>query len=83
MEILSINQIRHLYPEQWVLVGNPVLDNPNSLGSVVSKLMRGVVLSAGKDKREIAEKAKDLRVGYESITCIYTGVFPKNRKWLL
>lgn len=83
MEILSINQIRQLYPEQWVLVGNPVLDNPDTLGSVVSKLMSGVVLSAGKDKHKIAEKAKDLRTGYESITCIYTGVFPKNRKWLL
>ena len=25
--LLSIDQIRNIYPEQWVLIGNPILDN--------------------------------------------------------
>jgi hypothetical protein len=83
MKVLTFNEIRQLYPDQWVLIGNPELDDPNSLGSIVSKLVSGVVLLAGKDKREIAYKTKDVRKGFESVTCVYTGIFPKNRKWLL
>ena len=83
MEILTIQQIKLQYPEQWVLIGNPVLTDPSILGSIVSKLIEGVVLLASKDKREIGYKAKDVKVGYDSLTCIYTGEFPRNRKWLL
>ncbi len=83
MKSLTITEIRNQYPDQWVLVGNPVLNDPESLGSIVSKLASGVVLYASKDKREVAYKAKDARKGYQSATCIYTGEVPKNRKWLL
>ena len=83
MEILTIGQIKEKYPDSWVLVGNPELTDPNILGSVVSKLIRGVVLLSSKDKREIGYRAKDVKDGYETITCIYTGEIPKNRKWLL
>jgi hypothetical protein len=83
MHSLTIEQIKTLYPEQWVLIGNPELDDTSSLGSIVSKLIKGVVLSASKDKRELALNAKELRAGYESIACIFTGTFPKKRRWLL
>ena len=36
-----------------------------------------------KFEQGIAYKAKDLREGYEGITCVYTGEMPRNRKWLL
>jgi len=83
MESLTIAQIKAAYPEQWVLVGNPELDDPNTLGSVVSKLVKGVVLYANKDKRELAYMAKDYRKGYSHYTCIYTGEIPKNRNFWL
>ncbi len=82
-EILSIDQIRKNFPDQWVLVGNPALDNNIKLGSINHKLVAGVVLLASKDKREIGYKTKEARVGFESVTCIYTGEIPQNRKWLL
>ena len=82
-EILSIDQIRNIYPEQWVLIGNPILDNETNLGSINSKLKFGIVLLANKDKREIGYQAKNARLGFESVTCIYTGEIPQNRKWLL
>jgi hypothetical protein len=44
MQVLTIAQIRKEYPNQWVLIGNPELDNPDTLGSIISKLVRGVVL---------------------------------------
>jgi hypothetical protein len=83
MEILTIAQIREKFPNQWVLIGNPELTNMDTLGSIVSKLVRGVVLMGSADKRELAYKAKELRQGFQSITCIYTGEFPKGRKYLL
>ena len=83
MEILTISQIRMQYPDQWVLVGNPELKDFDVLEAIINKLVSGIVLFASKDKREIAYKAKDLRQGYQSITCVYTGELPQNRKWLL
>jgi hypothetical protein len=83
MKVLTIAEIKAQYPDQWVLVGNPELDDEETLGSIVDKLVRGVVLLHSKDKRELAYKASEAREGYESIACIYTGLFPRNRKYWL
>jgi hypothetical protein len=80
--ILTLSEIKRQYPSQWVLIGNPKLNN-DFVGSVISKLISGVVLLGSKDRREIAYKAKDLRKGFEHIACVYTGEIPKNRKYLL
>jgi hypothetical protein len=82
-QVLSVEEIKAQYPDQWVLVGNPVLKDTDTLEVIINKLVRGVVLYASMDKREIAYKAKDLRQGYEGITCVFTGDMPQNRKWLL
>ena len=60
MEVLTIAEIKARYPNQWVLVGNPELTDPSILGSIISKLIRGVVLLSSKDKREIGYKAKNV-----------------------
>ena len=83
MEILTINEMKAQYPDEWVLVANPELDDEETLGSIVDKLVQGIVLLHSKDKRELAYKAREVRQGYESIACIYTEVFPKNRKYWL
>ena len=83
MEALTKDQLFAQYPDQWVLLGDPVLDDETTLGSIVRKLVKGVVLYATKDKREIAEKAHDFRKGHTTYTCIYTGELPKNRRFLL
>ena len=83
MQVLTIEEIRTQYPDQWVLIGNPEVRNSDILEPIVYKILRGVVLLASKDKRELGFRAKDVRQGYDSISCIWTGEFPKNRKWLL
>ena len=40
-QVLTIDEIRSQYPDQWVLIGNPELKDPQSLGSIVSKIVRG------------------------------------------
>ncbi len=82
-EVLSFDEIKKLHPDEWVLIGNPVLANNGFTGPVVKLLQRGVVLYHSKDRREIAYRAKDVRQGYPSIACVYTGEIPKNRRYLL
>ena len=83
MHPLTIEEIKAQYPDQWVLVGNPELTDPNILGSIVSKLIRGLVLFASKDKRELAYRAKEFKNDVERTACIYTGEIPQNRVFLL
>jgi hypothetical protein len=82
MQSLTIEEIRNQYLEQWVLIGNPELRNSEILEPIVYKMLRGVVLLANKDKLTLSLQAKDARQGYDSISCIWTGEFPKNRKWI-
>jgi hypothetical protein len=83
MEVLTINEIKAQYPEQWVLIGNPELSNPDLLDTIVNQLVRGVVLLSSPDRREIGYKGRAARQGFDSVSCIFTGEMPKNRKWLL
>jgi hypothetical protein len=83
MQVLSIEEIRKQFPDQWVLIGNPEVKNSEVLEPIVYRILRGIVLLANKDKRELSLRTKEARQGYDSITCIWTGEFPKNRKWLL
>jgi hypothetical protein len=83
MEILSIDEIRALYPNHWILIGNPKLDDPDTNGSIISKLIEGIVLLASKDKREIGFKAKEVRSKVEKTACVFTGDIPNNRVFLL
>ncbi len=82
MEALTIAQIKEKYPNEWVLVGNPLLDE-ESVETIVNRLISGIVLLHTKDKSEIGKKGFAARQGYNTATIIYTGEFPKNRRWLL
>ena len=83
MQVLSIDEIRQQFPDQWVLIGNPEVKNSEVLEPIVYRILRGIVILANKDKRELSLRTQEARQGYDSITCIWTGEFPKNRKWLL
>lgn len=78
MQILTIAEIKALSPDQWVLVGYPFLKDFDKLEPFINKIVSGIVLYASKDKREIASKSKDLRDGYDYISCINTGEYPQN-----
>ena len=82
-EVLSFERIKELYPDQWVLIGNPVLRDPDVQASVVSKLMSGIVVLHHSDRREIAELARHYRRHYTRFACVWTGVTPQNRRFLL
>jgi len=82
-EVLPFEKIKALHPDEWVLIGNPELREPEMQASIVSQLQRGMVVLHSKDKREIAYLAKHYREFYDSFALVWTGEFPKNRKFLL
>ena len=81
--ILTIDEIKAQYPDQWVLVGNPQMREDNFVGAVIQKIIDGIVIYHSKDKREIAYKIKELRNGFNKVACVFTGEMPKNRKFWL
>lgn len=83
MQTLTVEQIKTAYPEQWVLIGNPEVRNPETNGTLVNRLVQGVVLLANKDKRELAYQSREVVGGYNETACIFTGEVPKNRIFLL
>ena len=83
VETLTMQQIKNQYPDEWVLVGNPDLSNPHMTGSIKKRLITGVVLYHSKDKRALGYNAKFVTSDYLTITIIFTGEVPKNRKFWL
>ncbi len=83
MQIVSFEHIKALYPNEWVLIGNPELDEPEMEASIVSQLLAGILLFHSKDRREMAVKGRELKKGFESTTCVYTGEIPTGRKFWL
>jgi len=72
--IINIDEIKALYPDEWVLLGNPMMDD--------SKLdvLSGIPLFHSKDKKEVCYLGRDKTSNFEKITLIYTGTFKSTRK---
>lgn len=83
MKELTIDEIKALYPDQWVLVCNPELRNPEVNSSFLNRLVKGIVLLANKDKRELAYQSREVTSNYNETICIYTGEVAQNRIFLL
>lgn len=79
----TYEEIKTQYPDEWILIGNLELENPQLQTSISRNFKSGVVLLHGTDRFKIARQAKEARVGYSNITLIYTGEIPQNRPlWL-
>jgi hypothetical protein len=75
MEVLTFNEIRLAYPDEWVLLGNPELKG--------ATVLAGSVVFHSKDKREIAYSTINWRERFESAITVFTGEMPKNKKFWL
>lgn len=82
-QLMTLEQIVTQFPNQWVLIGNPELKNPSINGTIMQRLIQGIVLLASKDKRELAYQSKDIVHNYEETACVYTGEVAQNRIFLL
>ena len=83
LEFTMLADIKYLYPNQWVLVGDPVLKNENLQTTLIINLEGGVVLDHDPNRHTLALRAKKMREGFASVVLVYTGEVPRNRKFLL
>lgn len=71
---LSINDLKKAYPNEWVLIGNPIMDDKKL------NVLSGIPLYHSEDKKEVCYIGRDKTSGYDKITLIYTGTFKPIRK---
>ncbi len=73
-QLLSINDIKSLFPEEWVLLGNPTLSEDKI------DVLSGIPIYHSKDKKEVCYIGRDKTSAFEKITLIFTGTFKPTRK---
>jgi hypothetical protein len=71
---VSFEEAKLLYPDEWLLLGNPVSDK-NGLHT-----LGGYVLYHSKDKKEVCYLGRDKTEGYDKITLEFTGEIKKMRR---
>jgi hypothetical protein len=69
-KILLWEDIKNKYPDEWVVIGNPVFDG--------MKILQGTVLSHHKDKRVASIEGGEHREGFEKFTVSFTGQIKSN-----
>ena len=73
-QILNISDIKQLYPNEWVLLGNPVMDDTKI--DVIS----GIPIFHSKDKKEVCYIGRNKTSAFDKITLVFTGTFKPSRK---
>jgi hypothetical protein len=73
-QLLNIEEIKKLYPDEWVLVGNPIMDNTNI------DVLSGFPIYHSKDKKEVCYIGRDKTANFDKVTLIFTGTFKQTKK---
>ncbi len=73
-QLITITDIKAKYPYEWVLLGNPVMDESKI------EVLSGIPIFHSKDKKEDCYIGRDKTVNFDKITLIYTGTFRPTRK---
>ncbi len=71
---ISFEDAKLLYPDEWLLLGNPVTDE-NGLN-----ILGGYILYHSKDRKEVCYLGRDLTEGYDRIRLKFTGKFEPRRR---
>lgn len=66
-EVLTIAEIKAQYPNQWVLVGNPVMDAQEQ------QVIAGLPVFYSKSKKEVCYLGAELVKKFDSTILLFTG----------
>lgn len=72
--LTTLPEIKKLYPNEWVLIGNPKMDESKI------DVLSGIPIYHSKDKKEVCYIGRDKTAGFDKITLIYTGTIKPMRK---
>lgn len=68
----NIDDLKQIYPNEWLLLGNPKLKNTSVIG--------GIVLFHSQDKKEVCYIGRDKVTNYDTVTITYAGDLRKERR---
>lgn len=71
-QFLNFYDIKILYPDEWVLLGNPVSKN--------GKIVSGIVILHSHDKKEVCYLGKDKIQNFDRVAVTYTGDIKSQRR---
>jgi len=71
----SIEDIKASYPDEWILLGNPVRRNEREMD-----ILSGVVLYHSPDKREVCYLGKPLVKNYNRVSLFFNRVTPRPKR---
>ena len=66
-DFVKISDIKNLYPNEWVLIGNPVKTDDGV------DFVSAIPIYHSKDKKEVCYIGRDKTKGFDKILLIYTG----------
>jgi hypothetical protein len=69
-KILTWDEIKNQYPDEWVVLGNPLFDG--------MKILEGIVLAHHSDKRVASIEGGERRKGFKKFTLTFTGKHTSN-----
>ncbi len=69
---VGFDELKKLYPNEWILLGNPEMKNTTVLG--------GVVLFHSKDKKEVCYIGRDKTANFSTVTIAFAGDLKHQRK---
>jgi hypothetical protein len=64
-KILNWDEIKYNYPDEWVVLGNPIFDG--------MKILHGTVIAHHQDKRVASIEGGEHREGFKKFTLTFTG----------
>ncbi|WP_299286517.1 hypothetical protein [uncultured Mucilaginibacter sp.] len=67
-----MDELKVLYPDEWLLLGNPEMRNTTILG--------GTLLYHSKDKKEVCYIGRDKTNDFSKVTIAYAGNLKQARK---
>jgi hypothetical protein len=71
----NIEVIKRLYPNEWILIGNPIMDEAEL------NVLSGIPILNCKNKKELCFLGKSKTTNFNTITIIFTGT-PKTCRQL-
>jgi hypothetical protein len=74
---MDIDDIKRNYPDEWILLGNPVRDESGL------ELLSGVLLYHSPDKREVCYLGKPLMANYEKTALFFNRTTSRKRDRVL
>ena len=69
---VGFEEVKKMYPDEWVLLGNPQMRNTTVIG--------GVVVYHSKDKKEVCYIGRDKTSVFSKVTIAYTGDLKHTRR---